>query len=45
MRLLFIHQNLPSQFGHLIRHFTASGAHNVVCVSRRKDYTPNGVGG
>jgi glycosyltransferase involved in cell wall biosynthesis len=44
VRILFIHQNLPAQFGHLIRHFAASGAHNVVCISRRKDFIPPGAG-
>lgn len=44
MKIAFIHQNLPAQFGHLIRHMATTGDHRVVCVSRRKDYTPPGVG-
>lgn len=44
MNIVFIHQNLPGQFGHLIRHLATTGGHRVVCISRRKDFTPPGVG-
>ena len=44
MKIAFIHQNLPAQFGYLIRHMASTGEHRVVCVSRRKDFTPAGVG-
>lgn len=30
MNILFIHQNLPAQFKHLIRHYSASAEHRVV---------------
>ena len=44
VNILFIHQNLPGQFGHLIRHLAMSRAHRIVCVTRRKDFTPPGIG-
>jgi len=44
VKVAFIHQNLPAQFGYLIRHMATAGDHRVVCISRRKDYTPPGVG-
>jgi glycosyltransferase involved in cell wall biosynthesis len=42
MNLLFIHQNMPGQFRHLIA--AASREHRVVCLGRRSDYAPSGVG-
>ncbi len=44
MNIVFIHQNLPAQFGHLIRHMATMGGHRVVGVSRRKDFSPPGIG-
>ncbi len=32
MKLLFIHQNLPAQFKHLIRHYSSDSAHQVVGI-------------
>lgn len=34
MNLLFVHQNCPGQFKHLIRHFLAEGGHRVVFISQ-----------
>lgn len=42
MNLLFIHQNMPGQFRHLIA--AAAGRHRVVCLSRRAGFTAPGVG-
>ncbi len=44
MNLLFVHQNMPGQFRHLIAAVAATGAHRVVCLSRRTDFVPPGVG-
>ena len=44
MNLLFIHQNMPGQFRHLIGALAGSGGHRVVCISRRGDFSPPGVG-
>lgn len=37
MRILFLHQNLPGQFGHLLWHLLEQGEHEIVglCESRR----------
>jgi glycosyltransferase involved in cell wall biosynthesis len=43
MNLLFIHQNMPGQFRHLIPAL-AAGPHRIVCVSRRPEFAPPGVG-
>lgn len=42
MNLLFIHQNMPGQFRHLIPALAKS--HRIVCLSRRADYLQQGVG-
>ena len=42
MNLLFIHQNMPGQFRHLIPALAKS--HRVVCLGRRSDYVVPGVG-
>ena len=44
MNLLFIHQNMPGQFRHLIAASAAGGAHRVVCLGRRTDFAPAGIG-
>ncbi|HET6608233.1 MAG TPA: glycosyltransferase family 4 protein [Rhodopila sp.] len=44
MRILFIHQNMPGQFVHLIQHLARDGRHQVACIGRRSDFTPQGVG-
>lgn len=33
MRYLFVHQNFPGQFLHLVRHLTRQGGHEVVFIS------------
>lgn len=43
MNLLFIHQNMPGQFRHLIAGATA-GSHRVVCMGRRNDFVPSKIG-
>ena len=35
---------MPGQFRHLIRQLARTGRHRVVCISRRKDFTVEGVG-
>ncbi len=44
MNIVFIHQNMPGQFRHLIAHAASGGGHRVVCVGRRKDFAPPGIG-
>jgi glycosyltransferase involved in cell wall biosynthesis len=44
MNIAFIHQNMPGQFRHLIGHLLAAGGHRIVCIGRRDDFTPPGVG-
>ncbi|MEO9189800.1 MAG: glycosyl transferase, partial [Acetobacteraceae bacterium] len=33
MRLLFVHQNFPGQYLHLVRHLVASGRHEIVFIT------------
>ena len=35
MNLLFVHQNLPAQFEHLMRHYAKDGRHKVVGICQR----------
>ncbi|MDR3533311.1 MAG: glycosyltransferase family 4 protein [Rhodopila sp.] len=44
MNILFIHQNMPGQFRHLVRRLVSDGAHRVVCIGRRKDFAVPGAG-
>jgi glycosyltransferase involved in cell wall biosynthesis len=44
MNLLFVHQNMPGQFRHLIAAAAASGAHRVVCLGMRSDFALPSVG-
>lgn len=44
MRILFIHQNMPGQFVHLIQRLVRDDRHQVVCIGRRTDFAPQGVG-
>jgi glycosyltransferase involved in cell wall biosynthesis len=44
VNILFIHQNMPGQFRHVIHHMAAAGQHRVVCIGRRRDFAPPGVG-
>jgi glycosyltransferase involved in cell wall biosynthesis len=44
MNLLFIHQNMPGQFRHLIGALAVRPEHRLVCVGKRRDFAPPGVG-
>jgi glycosyltransferase involved in cell wall biosynthesis len=44
MRILFIHQNMPGQFVHLIQCLAREGQHQIACIGRRSDFAPQGVG-
>ena len=44
MNIVFIHQNMPGQFRHLIARLVAEGGHRIVCIGRRADFSPPGVG-
>lgn len=44
MNLLFIHQNMPGQFRHLIGALATGSEHRLVCVGKRRDFAPAGVG-
>jgi len=37
MRIIFIHQNLPGQFRHMVRHLAAQGGHDVIFIGARSD--------
>jgi len=37
MKFLFVHQNFPGQYLHLARHLGASGKHEVVYITQRRD--------
>ena len=43
MRFLFVHQNFPGQFLHIVRHLVASGQHEVVFITEPNDNLINGV--
>lgn len=44
MRIVFIHNNLPSQYRHLIIRLASPGSgHQVVCITRNADFYPPGV--
>jgi glycosyltransferase involved in cell wall biosynthesis len=38
MNLLFLHQNMPGQFRHLVTALGATGEHRIVCVGKRSDF-------
>ncbi len=42
MKFLFVHQNYPGQFLHIVRHLTASGRHDVVFIT---EPNPNEIPG
>lgn len=44
MNILFIHQNMPGQFRHLIAAMAKNAAHRVVCIGKRPDFSQSGVG-
>ena len=35
MKVLFIHQNFPGQFRHLVGHLARQGGHQLVCIGQR----------
>jgi glycosyltransferase involved in cell wall biosynthesis len=43
VRFLFVHQNFPGQYLHIVRHLAASGQHEVVFVSQPNDNVISGV--
>lgn len=43
MRYLFVHQNFPGQFLHLVRHLTQQGEHEVVFISEPNTNVMPGV--
>lgn len=43
MRYLFVHQNFPGQFLHLVRHLAASGRHELVFVTEANENRIPGV--
>jgi glycosyltransferase involved in cell wall biosynthesis len=44
MNILFIHQNMPGQFRHLIAALATGAAHRIVCIGKRPDFAQPGVG-
>ncbi|MCW3473793.1 glycosyltransferase family 4 protein [Limobrevibacterium gyesilva] len=44
MNLVFIHQNMPGQFHHVIGALAATGAHRIVCIGRPTDFAAPGIG-
>jgi glycosyltransferase involved in cell wall biosynthesis len=43
MNLVFIHQNLPGQFRHVLTALAASGAHRLVGIGRATDFAAPGL--
>jgi glycosyltransferase involved in cell wall biosynthesis len=43
MNLLFVHQNLPGQYLHLVRHLAAIPGHRIVFITQRNDVNIPGV--
>ena len=43
MKFLFVHQNYPAQYQHLIMHLLARGGHDIVFISEANDNTIVGV--
>ncbi|CAO3405314.1 glycosyltransferase family 4 protein [Azospirillum palustre] len=43
MRILFVHQNTPGQYKHLVRHFAADPAHQVAFIGKVRRELPGGV--
>lgn len=43
MRFLFIHQNFPGQFLHMVRHLNRQGGHEIVFISEANEGALPGV--
>ena len=43
MRYLFVHQNFPGQFLHLVRHLAAQNRHDIVFLSEKNENAISGV--
>ena len=43
MRFLFVHQNFPGQFVHLVRHLLRQGVHDIVFISEPNQNSIPGV--
>lgn len=43
MRFLFVHQNFPGQFLHILRHLHAQGGHEIVFISEANNGALDGV--
>ena len=43
MRYLFVHQNFPAQFLHLLRHLAAQNAHELIFISENRSHQMDGV--
>ncbi len=43
MKFLFVHQNFPAQYQHLIAHLTAQGGHEIVFISEANQNIVTGV--
>ncbi|GBQ26028.1 glycosyltransferase [Acetobacter estunensis NRIC 0472] len=43
MKFLFVHQNFPGQYLHLIRHLARSGQHEIVFISENNENVISGV--
>ena len=43
MKYLFVHQNFPGQFVHLVRHLVAQGTHDIVFITEPNANHINGV--
>lgn len=44
MNVMFIHQNMPGQFRHLIQALSRDGGNRIVCIGQRSDFSMPGVG-
>jgi hypothetical protein len=43
MKFLFVHQNFPAQYVHLVRHLAVQPEHEIIFITQRKDATLPGV--
>lgn len=44
MNVIFIHQNMPGQFRHLIHALAQDAGNRIVCIGQRSDFSMPGVG-